>query len=137
MRIMACFLLLLTAGSLAAQEKSRWRRVHTYEDAVVEMEEIKLSFGNFGRVRFRTVFDESRELRGSPGVKYRSLVEDIELMCSERQYRVTELVFYDARGRALRAHKADPEAEWLVAPRGGMMEKLLSPACRMIERKKM
>jgi hypothetical protein len=137
MRIMACFLLLLTAGSLAAQEKSRWRRVYTFDDAVVEMEEIKLSFGNFGRVRFRTVFDESRELRGSPGVKYRSRVEDMELMCAERQYRVIELVFYDARGRAVRTHKADEDAEWSVAPPGGMMEKLLAPACRMIERRKM
>ena len=137
MRIMACFLVLLTAGALAAQEKSRWRRVYTYDDAVVEMEEIKLSFGNFGRVRFRTVFDESRELRGSPGRKYQGWVEDMELMCAERQYRVTELVFIDARGRALRTHKADPEAEWSYAPPGGMMEKLLAPACRMIERKKM
>lgn len=137
MRIVACFLLLLAAGAPVAQEKSEWRRVHTYEDAFIEMEEIKLSFGNFGRVRFRTVFDESQEMRGSPGLKYKSRVEDTELMCAERQYRVTELTFFDARGRALRTYKADPDAEWLVAPSGGMMEKLLAPACRMIERKKM
>lgn len=137
MRIMACVLLLLTAGPLAAQEQGRWRRVYTYEDAIIEMEEIKLSFGNFGRVRFRTVFDKSQELRGQPGVKFKSRVEDMELMCAERQYRVTELLYLDARGRLLRTHKAEPDAEWRVAPVGGMMEKLLAPACRMIERKKM
>jgi hypothetical protein len=137
MRITACVLLLLAAGSLAAQEQSRWRRVHTYEDAFIEMEEIKLSFGNFGRVRFRTVFDESQELRGSPGVKYKSRVEDMELMCAERQYRVTELTYLGAGGKVLRTYKAGPDAEWRVAPHGGMMEKLLAPACRMIERKKL
>lgn len=137
MRIMACVFLLLTAGSLAAQEQSRWRRVYTYDDAFIEMEEIKLSFGNFGRVRFRTVFDRAQELRGGPGVKYRSRVEDMELMCAERQYRVTELTYHDARGRLLRTYKADADAEWRVAPAGGMMEKLLAPACRMIERKKL
>ena len=137
MRIMACVLLLLTAGALAAQEQSRWRRVYTYDDAFIEMEEIKLSFGNFGRVRFRTVFDKPQALRGASGGKFKSRVEDMELMCAERQYRVTELTLLDARGRVLRTYKADPEAEWRVAPAGGMMEKLLAPACRMIERKKL
>ena len=49
MRIRAFPLTLLLARTLAAQQKSRWVRVYTYDDAVIEMEEIQLSFGNFGR----------------------------------------------------------------------------------------
>src|SRR5215212_3094611 len=111
MRMMACVLwLLLSACPVVAQEKSQWRRVYTYDDAVIELEEIKLSFGNFGRVRFRTVFDKPKALRESPGVKYKSQIEDTELMCAQRQYRVNETTFLDARGRVVRSYKADPPA---------------------------
>ncbi len=135
MRIIACILLL--AVPLAAQEGVRWRRVYTYEDAVVEMEEIKLSFGNFGRVRFRTVYDKLEPLRGSPGVEYKSEVEDLELMCAQRQYRVTERLLLDAQGKVIRSYKAEPDAGWKIIRAGGMMEKLFVPACRMIARKKL
>ncbi len=64
MRFGAILLALALVGAAAAQQKSKWVRVYTYDDAVIEMEEINLSFGNFGRVRFRTVFDESRPLPG-------------------------------------------------------------------------
>ena len=127
----------LATGAAFAQEKSRWRRVYTYEDAVIEMEEIKLSFGNFGRVRFRTVFDKPEALRGSPGVRYKSQVEDMELMCAERQYRVTEVAYLDARGRVVRSYKAEGPEAWKFVRAGGMMEKLFVPACRMIAEKKL
>lgn len=42
MRMVACVLWLLVAGSVVAQEKNQWRRVYTYDAAVIEMEEIKL-----------------------------------------------------------------------------------------------
>lgn len=135
---MVAFLLLLMAGPLAAaQEKSKWQRVYTYEDAVIEMEVINLSFGNFGRVRFRTVYEKSKSLRESPTVKYKSQVEDVELMCAEREYRITETLFLNARGKVVRAFKADDPEGWRVVRSGGMMEKLLVPACRMIAKKKL
>ena len=137
MRIMAWVLSPVLAASLVAQEKSKWRRVYTYDDAVIEMEVIRLSFGNFGRVRFRTVFDGPVELRGSPGVTYKSRIEDTELMCAERQYRVTEIVFLDAGGTAVRSYKAEGTGGWKVVRFGGMMEKLFVPACRMIAEKKL
>lgn len=136
MRIGACLLTLALAGSLAAQEKSKWRRVYTYEDAVIEMEEINLSFGDFGRVRFRTVFDETRTLRGKPGAEYKTVVDDLEIMCAERQYRVTESVFLDSKGRAIQTYKAGASEPWKHA-RSSMMERLLYPACRMIANKKL
>ena len=59
MRIMASVRLLLLPAPLVAQGQSQWQRVYTYEDAIIEMEVIRLSVGDFGRVRFRTVFDEA------------------------------------------------------------------------------
>lgn len=137
MRVLACILLLALAGSPAAQEKSRWQRVYTFDDSVVEMEVIKLSFGNFGRVRFRTVYDKPEPLRGGAGAKFKSQVEDMELMCAERQYRVTEALFLDEKGKVVRSYKPDPPAGWKVVRFGGMMEKLFVPACRMIAAKKL
>jgi hypothetical protein len=99
MRISAFLLALLLAGAAAAQQKSKWVRVHTYEDAVIEMEEIQLSFGNFGRVRFRTVFDEPRPLPGKADVPFKTVVEDMEIMCAERQYRLGGLPRREGRGR--------------------------------------
>jgi len=138
MRVTA-FLLLslaLAAGTPAARQKSKWVRVHTYDDAVIEMEEINLSFGNFGRVRFRTVFKEPRPLHGKPGVKFKTVVEDMEIMCAERKYRLGSAVYLDAKGAPDHAYKARGDEEWDEV-RTHMMMRLLTPACRMIEKKKL
>jgi hypothetical protein len=136
MRIKAGLLLLLLACSLAAQDKSRWRRVYTFEDAVVEMEEIKLSFGNYGRVRFRTVYDKPEPLRGKPGVKYKTVVEDMEFKCAEGEYRVMETAYLDKNGKVVQSYKADESEAWKPV-KSVMMENLSGAACRMIARKKL
>ena len=136
MRTGVFLLSLLLALTAAARQKSKWVRVHTYEDAFIEMEEINLSFGNFGRVRFRTVFDEPRPLPGSPDVMFKTVVEDMEIMCAERQYRLGSAVYLDARGAAVRSYKAGADEEWEEV-RTHMMLRLLGPACRMIERKRL
>ena len=136
MRISAFLLTLALAGAAAAQQKSRWVRVHTYEDAVIEMEEIQLSFGNFGRVRFRTVFDEPRPLPGKPDVLFKTVVEDMEILCAEQQYRLGSAVYLDAKGAAVHTYKARGDEEWEEV-KTHMMLRLLTPACRMIEKKKL
>src|SRR5215207_4543939 len=136
MRIRAILLSLALAGTLAAQRKSKWVRVYTYEDAVIEMEEINLSFGNFGRVRFRTVFKEPRPLPGKPGVMFKTVVEDMEIMCAERKYRLGSAVYLDAKGAPVHSYKARGDEEWDEV-RTHMMMRLLTPACRMIEKKKL
>ena len=136
MRICAFLLTLALAGTLAAQQKSKWIRVYTYDDAVIEMEEIQLSFGNFGRVRFRTVFDEPRPLPGKPDATYKTVVEDMEIMCAERQYRLGGSVYLDAKGVPVHSYKARGEEEEWEDVRTHMMMRLLTPACRMIEKKK-
>jgi hypothetical protein len=135
MRIGALLLTLLLAGTLAAQQKSKWLRVYTYDDAVIEMEEINLSFGNFGRVRFRTVFDESRPLPGKSDVLFKTVVEDLEIMCAEQQYRLSSAVYLSAKGAPVHVYKAGGDEEWEEL-RSHMMQRLLNSACRMIEKKK-
>ena len=136
MRTGAFLLSLLLALTAAAQQRSKWLRVYTYDDAVIEMEEIKLSFGNFGRVRFRTVFDEPRPLPGKPGVKFKSIVEDLEIQCKEQQYRLSSAVYLDAKGEPVHVYKADGDEEWQEL-RSLMMQRLLASACRMMKKKKL
>ena len=136
MRIRAFLLTLALALTAAAQQKSKWVRVYTFEDAVIEMEEIKLSFGNFGRVRFRTVFDEPRPMHGKPDVLFKTVVEDVEIMCAEQQYRLGAAVYLDAKGAPVHSYKARGDEEWEEV-KTHMMLRLLNPACRMIEKKKL
>ena len=103
--------------------------------AVIEMEEIQLSFGNFGRVRFRTVFKKSRPLPGKPDVKFKTVVEDLEIQCKEEQYRLSSTIYLDAKGEPVHVYKADGDEEWEEL-RSYMMQRLLDSACRMIEKKK-
>ncbi|MBV8859076.1 MAG: hypothetical protein JOZ02_19245 [Acidobacteria bacterium] len=131
------FLLLALAlvPTAAARQKSKWVRVYTFDDAVIEMEEINLSFGNFGRVRFRTVFDKPRPLPGKSDVLYKTLVEDLEIQCKEREYRLSTAVYLDRKGAAVYVYKARGDEDWEEV-KTHMMLKLLDPACRMIEKKK-
>src|ERR1700754_582898 len=131
MRIGACIVLLLAlAASPAArqtQKPNKWVRVYTYDDAVVEMEEVAFTFGEFGRVRFRTVFDKPQPLRGKPDVKYKTIVEDTELDCVERVYRVTETVFLDKKGDVIQSYKPDDPGPWKRAS-SFMAGRLYGPA---------
>jgi hypothetical protein len=136
MRTGAFLLTLALAAAGAAQQKSKWVRVYTYDDAVIEMEEIHLSFGNFGRVRFRTVFKKPRPLLGKPEVKFKTLVEDLEIQCKEHEYRLAEALYLDGKGRAVHSYRAKGDEQWEEV-RTHMMLKILDPACRMIEKKKL
>lgn len=140
MRIGACLVLLFAlAASPAARQSQRpgkWVRVYTYEDAVVEMEEVAFTFGEFGRVRFRTVFDKPQPMRGKPDVKYKTIVEDTELDCVEKVYRVTETVILDKKGDVVQTYKPDDPGPWKRA-RSFMAVRLYGPACRMIAKKRL
>ncbi|HEX8118571.1 MAG TPA: hypothetical protein VF521_14945 [Pyrinomonadaceae bacterium] len=137
MRVGAFLLLLLLTlvGAAAAQQKSKWVRVYTFDDAVIEMEEIDLSFGNFGRVRFRTVFREPRPMPGKPDVLFKTLVEDMEIQCKEQEYRLSTAVYLNAKGSPVYVYKAEGDEDWEDV-KTHMMLKLIDPACRMIEKKK-
>jgi hypothetical protein len=135
MRFGAFLLTLALVSTAAARQKSKWVRVYTFDDAVVEIEEINLSFGNFGRVRFRTVFNKPRPMPGKPEVLYKTLVEDLEIQCKEREYRLSTAIYLDRKGAAVYVYKAKGDEDWEEV-KTHMMLKLLDPACRMIEKKK-
>ena len=129
-------LLLALTASLAAQEKIKWRRVYTFSDAVIQMEEVYLSLSASRRVRFRTVFKKALPLRGRPDVKYKVIVEDMELNCPARSYRVAETVFLDKKdGAVVHSYKADENAPWKRVE-SDMMQRLFESACAMIRKTK-
>lgn len=140
MRIVACIVLLLALAASPtarqAQKGSKWVRVYTYDDAVVEMEEVAFTFGPYGRVRFRTVFEKPQPMRGKDEVKYKAIVEDTELDCVERVFRVTETIFLDRKGDVIRAYKPEDPGPW-KRTNSFMGERLYGPACRMIAKKKL
>ena len=139
MRITACLVLTLAlaAAPAARQQKSnKWHRVYTYDDAFIEMEEVAFTFGNFGRVRFRTVFEKEQPVRGRPDVKYKTILEDTELDCVERVYRVTETAFLDKDGSVVQSYKPDDPGPWKTVS-GFVSRRIYGPACRMINGKKL
>ena len=140
MRTVACLALTLALAASPfarqTQKSSKWVRVYTYDDAVVEMEEVAFTFGDFGRVRFRTVFDKPQPMRGKTDVRYKTIVEDMELDCLERVYRVAETTFIDKKGDVILSYKPDAPGPWKSA-RTFIMGRLSGPACRMIAKRKL
>jgi hypothetical protein len=139
MRITILVLLLLWVSVFTvAQEKDEWRRVYTMEDAVIDMNTSKVTFGDkrIGRVRFRWVLKKPEALKEMPGVSYKSRLETIEFKCYEERYRLDETTLLDAKGKVIRSDEQDPLAEWKAVKPGGMMERLFRPACALIESKR-
>lgn len=138
MRTFVYLLLLLIATTPAAQEKDKWERVYTFEDATIAMNATKVEFGDNGtaRVQFRWNFAKPQTLDGSPETKYKSRVEVIEFNCDRRRYRSAGFTLYDAKGKAILSKEAEAKEEWKFVKLGGMMEKLLGPACNLIEEKR-
>lgn len=133
--IITATIILAIASASTAQEKPKWERVYTHDDAIVEMEVIPFSFGPFGRVRFRTVYKKPEPVSPGSRTKYITRLEETELKCDERRYRITEAKLLDRKGKIVKTMKADTE-EWKPVRPGSMMERIVLPACRMIAEKK-
>jgi hypothetical protein len=131
----ACLVVSLPAR---AQEKDKWKRVYTYEDAKVEMNESKVAFGEeeSARVQFRWTLKQPANVTGKPGMKYQSRVEVIEFACLERRYRLVEVTLFDAKGNLILTDNIEDSAEWKYLKTGSVMARLFAPACDLIERKR-
>ncbi|HKS29278.1 MAG TPA: surface-adhesin E family protein [Pyrinomonadaceae bacterium] len=140
MRIRACALtLFLLSCSSIAQEKERWERVYTLEDATIAMNStrVELTEGALGRVQFRWNFSKPQPVGDASDTKYKTRVETVEFNCSRRRYRLTAYTLLDSRGKSISSKELEPEElEWKFVKPGGMMERLLGPACRLIEEKR-
>ncbi len=141
MRIIICSLiLLLLTLSVSSQEKEKWERVYILEDATIAMNTTKVELtgsGDIGRVQFRWNYSKPQFADASTETKYRTRVETVEFNCARRRYRLTAFTLLDAKGKAVFSKELEPnELEWKFVKPGGMMERLLGPACRLIEEKR-
>jgi hypothetical protein len=137
MKLVLAFLLMMFALPLLlvlAQEKDKWKRVYTYDDSVVEINESKLKQVDerAALADFRTVYSDQQPLRGKPGVKYKSRFETIEFRCTSGQYRVTEVKLLDSKGKTIDSYQMTEDEDWKSTKSGGMMQKLLGAACGIL-----
>jgi hypothetical protein len=138
MRILVSLLLLLLPAFVAAQEKDKWERVYTLEDATIALNVTKVEFSDngIGRVQFRWNFSRPQSLAASSETKYKTRVEIIEFNCARRRYRPAGYTLFDSKGKSIISIKAEQPEEWKFVKAGGMMERLLGPACKLIEEKR-
>ena len=140
MRIfLASILLLLPVLHSHAQEKEKWERVYTFDDATIAMNTTTVTFteDGMGVARFRWNWSKLQPVGDASGAKYRSRVESIEFDCAKRRYRLREFTLFDDKSKSILSREVDEEPlEWKFLKPGGMMERLYGPACRLIEEKK-
>jgi hypothetical protein len=137
MTIVALVLMLLSF-STHAQEQERWQRVATFEDTTVDLDTTNVVFGpDFtGRVRLRFTFSKPQPIPGNTKVKFRSVIETTEFLCTQRRHRQFAAQWLDDKGNEVDAVKADPDAQWKNVKVGSVMYKLMTPACELISEKR-
>lgn len=138
-KILFGLLLLLLPSINPAQLKERWERVYTLDDATIALNVTKVEFNDkgMGRVQFRWNFNRPQMLDGSSEARYKSRVETIEFNCDRRRYRLMAFTLFDAKGKSLFSTEPESlEKEWRFVKGGSMMERLLGPACKLIEEKR-
>jgi|SRR5581483_341534 len=120
-----------------AQEKSKWKRLITYDDSALDLNltKVTLGEGDSGKVEFRTTLNKPAPLRGVAGASYKSLDEDMEFRCADRAYRLMQVTYYDSKGKVVSSEESKPPVEWKSAGSSTMM-KLLTPACALIREKR-
>jgi hypothetical protein len=129
--------LLLLVALVPAQEKDKWERVYTLEDATIAMNStaVEVAEGGLGRVRFRWNFSKPQSLDDSS--KYKTRIETVEFNCDRRRYRLVAYTLLDSKGKAVFTKELEEsEREWKSVKAGGMMERLFGPACRLIQEKR-
>lgn len=132
------FTIFLSSTSLMAQQLPEWYRVYTFDDSIIEMNTSQVTFGSksIGRVRFRWSFDKPQLLSGEPQTRYKSKLEVLEFHCSDKRFRLYEVILFDAAGKVIRVEVVNPPGEWSSVTSGSMMERLFTPACQLIELKR-
>lgn len=140
MRILVSLIFLLLLHAIASpQEKDKWERIYTLEDATIAMNATKVEFDDsgIGRVQFRWNYGRLQSLDGSLETKYKTRVEVIEFDCERRRSRLFGYTLLDAKGKTVFSKELEGrEKEWKFLKAGGMMEKFFGPACKLINEKR-
>jgi hypothetical protein len=138
MRIPFLFAVFLFSSSpLFAQQLPTWYRVYTFDESIIEMNTAQVTFGgkDVARVRFRWTFNQPEVVSGEPQLRFKRRLEVIEFNCSAKRFRPFDITLFDSAGKLVRHDEVNPPAEWRAVISGSMMEKLLVPACALIERR--
>ncbi len=133
MRIQAFILLSLILTVVSGQEKDKWKRVYTYDDSFVEVNESKVIIvdNKIVRVLFRTTYSKQQSLRGKPNVKYKTMFESIEFKCEQRLYRQHQLVYRDSKGIEVETYESKQDEEWRSTTSSGSMRRFMSFGCQL------
>ena len=132
-------LLLLLRAFVAAQEKSEWRRIFTYEDGtVLELNTAKVRFGlgEIGRVKLRVVWALPDSVPGKSALQYKTRLETIELKCSQRRFRRYDMTLLDFEDKPVYSFTGKPTDEWEEPKPRSLMNRVFDPACALLGEKR-
>ena len=126
-------LFLIFTAVLAQSGKEAWERVYTGDDEIIELNMTRVTFGenNIGRVTFRTIYHEPQRLK-QRAATYQTRYEKIEFRCQERGYRTWSVQLLDSTDQVVDSYESDLKEKWQPVRWGGMMDRLFTPACKLI-----
>lgn len=131
MRILLLTLFVFLPTSVAGQKASEWQRAYTFDDSFIDMNTRKVILGgDIGRVTFRWTFNQPEQL--SSNSKYKSRIEVIEFRCSDKRFRMYEVIFLDSSGKTIHSEIMKSPYEW-HALRSDVMRTIFGTACELIE----
>lgn len=116
-------IILLSSTLLTAQQTPEWERVYTFDESIIEMNTVQVTFDgkSTGRVRFRWSFEQPQTFNRESKAKYNSQLEVIEFDCSNKLYRPYETTWFDAAGQKILFTEANPPGEWRPFGRGDVL----------------
>lgn len=116
----------LVVNTGVAHSPELWKRVHTGEDSVIDLNTSRIEFdvGYILRIEIRTILNTSEELRDKSRTKYLTRLETVEYNLRQPKYRIIHVVLLDSSGRTVQTFDMK-SAEWRPLKPGGMMERLI------------
>jgi hypothetical protein len=136
MKIIFLFVILLLAQTaVISQTLPEWFRVYTLEDSIVELNTNYVMFSNrkVERVRFRWTYQELQTLDKDSKLKYQSILQEIQVDCQNRIFRIYDLQWFDEKGKLIaRRHKKESD-KWMAVKFSIIMGKLFPQACKLID----
>ena len=116
----------LLVSTVVAQSPELWKRVHTGEDSVIDLNTSLVEFdvGHILRIEIRTILNTPEELRDSSKTKYLTRLETVEYNLRQQRYRIIHVVLLDSSGKSVQTFDMK-SAEWKPLKAGGMMDRLL------------
>jgi hypothetical protein len=136
MKVTLLFVILLLAQmAVISQTLPEWFRVYTLEDSIVELNTNYVMFSNrkIERVRFRWTYQEPQTLDKDSELKYLSILQEIQVDCQNRIFRIYDLQWFDEKGKLIvRDHKKETD-KWMAVKFSVIMGKLFPQACKLID----